>query len=224
MKIFNKLCSYWQQKILLAAGLIGIAGLCLISIGFASQQHAPILGKKTLGKIPSQTHYFAPGSVISTSVAHTVPVSIDIPSIQVNSHLIQLGLNPNGSVEVPSLFAKPSQPGWYKYSPVPGQIGPAVILGHIDTYKGPSIFFRLGLLRPGNHIYVTLSNQTTVEFQVNAVASYPKTSFPTGQIYGNTSYPALRLITCGGAFDSTTHSYLSSTVIYASLMSSSQNK
>ena len=107
-------------------------------------------------------------------------------------------------MQVPPLFAKPSEAGWYEYSPTPGQVGPSVIVGHIDTYQGPSVFYRLGAMRPGEEVDVGLADGTTAVFRVTGVRAYSKASFPSRTVYGPTSNAALRLITCGGDFDPTT--------------------
>jgi sortase (surface protein transpeptidase) len=101
-------------------------------------------------------------------------------------------------------------------------MGVSVIEGHVDNYQGAAVFFRLGALRPGDSIDVTLANGTTAVFRVTGVRQYAKTRYPAKAIYGATGFPALRLITCGGTFDYTTRSYLSSTVVFASLTSARQ--
>ena len=153
------------------------------------------------------------------SLPRSEPVSLDIPAIGVQSELLHLGLNPDGSLQVPPLFAVPSQAAWYKYSATPGQIGPSIIEGHVDTYEGPSVFFRLGALVPGDTVDVTLADGTVAIFRVTGVRSYPKADWPWRVIFGATNYSALRLITCGGTFDYTTGHYLSNTVVFASLVS-----
>jgi len=145
---------------------------------------------------------------------------VDIPAIGVHSRLLHLGLNPDGTVQVPSVTTAADEAAWYKYSATPGQIGASVIEGHVDSYGGPAVFFRLGALRPGDAIDVTLANGVTAIFRVTGVREYAKDKFPATLIYGPAQYAALRLITCGGAFDSSTGHYLSSTVVFASLTSS----
>ena len=136
------------------------------------------------------------------------------------SNLLQLGLNPDQTVQVPPLD-KDSRAGWYKYSPTPGQSGPSVILGHVDSAEyGPGVFFKLGALRPGATLSVTRSDRTTAVFRVDRVVSYPKNSFPTLEVYGNTDSAQLRLITCGGKFDLSSHNYESNIVAFATLVSS----
>jgi sortase (surface protein transpeptidase) len=111
--------------------------------------------------------------------------------------------------------ATTSVAGWYTRSPRPGAVGPAIILGHIDSDQGPGVFFRLAGLRPGDPIYIRRSDGSTVEFWVTAVQSYLKARFPTQAVYGPTPDAELRLITCGGAFDAATSHYLGNVVVYA---------
>ena len=148
------------------------------------------------------------------------PVSVDIPAIGVTSTLLHLGLNADGTIQVPSLVTSAGEAAWYKYSATPGQIGASVIEGHVDSYQGPAVFFRLGALHPGDTIDVTLADGMTAIFRVTGVRQYLKSDFPTRAIYGATDYAALRLITCGGVFDYATGHYLGSTVVFASLTTS----
>jgi sortase (surface protein transpeptidase) len=148
------------------------------------------------------------------------PLHLDIPSIGVSTELLQLGLNADRTVQVPPL-GRHSAAGWYRYSPTPGQLGPSVILGHVDSAAyGPAVFFRLGAIRPGDLVDVRRADATVAVFRVDRVVSYPKDHFPTLAVYGNTDNAALRLITCGGRFDFSTHNYESNIVAYASLVSS----
>jgi sortase (surface protein transpeptidase) len=142
---------------------------------------------------------------------------VRIPAIGVRSTLLHLGRNADGSVAVPSLVTSANEAAWYKYSVTPGQLGAAIIEGHVDSNSGPAVFFRLGALRPGNTIDVTLADGVTAIFQVTGVREYTKDHFPARAIYGAANYAALRLITCGGAFDQATGHYLSSVVVYAAL-------
>jgi hypothetical protein len=150
----------------------------------------------------------------------STPSRLQIPEIAVDSALLKLGLNADRTVQVPPLD-KDSRAGWYRNSPTPGQLGPAVILGHVDSAEyGPGVFFRLGALRPGNLLSVTRDDNTVAVFRVDRVVSYPKDRFPTLEVYGNTDHAALRLITCGGTFDLSTHNYENNIVAYASMISS----
>jgi len=148
--------------------------------------------------------------------ARSVPLALRIPAIGLNAPLSELGLNPNHTVQVPTDF---QEPGWYKFGPSPGQMGSSVILGHVDSYQGPAVFFQLRSLRPGDHVDVTLADGVVSHFVVRQVAMYSKSNFPTLQVYGPHGYSALQLVTCGGAFDNQTRSYLSNVVVYTSLVS-----
>jgi Sortase domain len=148
-------------------------------------------------------------------MARSVPAVIDIPYIKVRAKILSLGLTPGGGVGVPPL-TRPFLTSWYDRGPTPGSPGAAVIFGHVDSAAvGPAIFYRLGDLRPGDLVYVTLQDGHTALFRVYSAALYAKAEFPDNAIYGYTSWPSLRLITCGGQFDSATGHYLSNTVVFA---------
>jgi sortase family protein len=153
-------------------------------------------------------------------LARSDPVSIDIPSISVHAKIVPLGLNPNGSVAVPPL-SHPMETSWYDVGPAPGQPGAAAILGHVDAASvGPAVFYELGELRPGAKIFVRLRSGRTAMFETYSVALYAKAKFPTRRVYGYTSWPTLRLITCGGVFDPKTGHYLGNIVAFASYIGS----
>ena len=144
------------------------------------------------------------------------PVALTIPAIRVSTPLIRLGLTSAGTLQVPDRF---DVAGWYDRSPRPGAVGPAVIAGHIDSVNGPAVFYRLGLLGPGDQVDVRRADGTVAVFRVTHVGLYSKDRFPTAAVYGATPGPELRLITCGGAFDWSRHSYLSNVVVYAAEVS-----
>jgi hypothetical protein len=201
------------------ARLAGFAGVLLllggaVTVGVAvlSQQHAPQPSAGAAGVI-------GPSTARGPSLRHSIPVAVDIPAIGVHSQLLRLGVNADGSLQVPSLLTSADKAAWYKYSATPGEIGSAVIEGHVDSDQGPAVFFRLGALHPGDTIDVTLADGVTGVFRVTGVREYAKTRFPAKAIYGSVDYAALRLITCGGVFDYATRHYLSSTVVFASLTS-----
>jgi hypothetical protein len=198
------------------AGLVGVllivGGITAVAVTFLSQHHAPQPSAAAAGDVGPAGQ--------GPSLQRSVPVSVNIPAIGVTSSLLDLGLNPDGTIQVPSLFTDAGEAAWYKYSATPGQIGTSVIEGHVDSYLGPAVFFRLGALQPGDTIDVTLADGITAIFRVTGVREYLKTEFPAKTIYGTTHYAALRLITCGGVFDYATGHYLSSTVVFASLISS----
>jgi sortase (surface protein transpeptidase) len=106
---------------------------------------------------------------------------------------------------------------WYTGSPTPGELGPAIIAGHVDSFKGTGIFFRLRELQPGDTVSVSRVDGTTATFKITSLEQYPKNSFPTQKVYGNITYAGIRLITCGGAFDSQTYEYTDNIVAYGEL-------
>ena len=122
--------------------------------------------------------------------------------------------SPDGSIEVPP---DPNQAGWYTNGPRPGTAGPAVIIGHLDSFSGPAVFARLAELRPGEDVQVARDDGSELRFTVQRVATYAVADFPTSEVYGVTSAPALRLITCGGAFDFVLRRYQSNVVVFAGL-------
>ncbi|MGI5125652.1 class F sortase [Pseudonocardia sp. CA-107938] len=154
------------------------------------------------------------GTAVAAPTGHE-PVHLDVDAIGVHADVIRLGLAPDRTVEVPPLGSP--DVGWYSYSPPPGDLGPAVLLGHVDAAAtGPSVFHDLSRLRPGDGIAVRRADGSTVRFRVDDVAQYPKARFPTAAVYGNIDHAGLRLITCGGAFDRGRRSYLDNVVVYAS--------
>ena len=151
------------------------------------------------------------------TMVRSAPVALQIPSIGVRSpELVRLGKQTDGTLEVPEDYG---QPGWYQDGPAPGQFGPAVIAGHVDSKDGPGIFFRLGELKAGAKVIVTRADGTTATFVVDAVERYRKAAFPTVAVYGDTTHRSeLRLITCGGEFDPRTGHYVDNVVAYAHLL------
>lgn len=149
------------------------------------------------------------------------PAAIDIPAIEVHSEMQQVGLTSEHTMEVPAPGPHYDQTAWYKHSATPGAVGPSVIVGHVDSAaNGPSVFFDLGNLRPGDEILVTRRDGTVAIFDVESVNQYSKDQFPTDLVYGATDEAALRLITCGGEFDSAERSYRDNIVVFATLVGS----
>jgi hypothetical protein len=143
------------------------------------------------------------------------PASIWINSIGAGSELIDLGLNADGSLEVPVDFGVA---GWWKRGPRPGDPGPAVITGHLDSSKGPGVFAKLGRVKPGDEITVRRNDGTKLTFAVTRIDRYPKRAFPTRNVYTGTDAPELRVITCGGTFDRSSASYEDNIVVFAKLV------
>jgi hypothetical protein len=163
----------------------------------------------------------APAQVMSTPpLAATPPVRIRIPAIDVDSAVIGLGLQPDGTLQVP---ADGSVAGWFTGAPTPGEHGPAVIAAHVDWNHAPGVFFRLRDLEPGDEVAVDRADGSTATFVVFGVEQYPKDAFPTERVYGDIDHAGLRLITCGGSFDRAARSYRDNVVVYAGLVGSSRD-
>jgi sortase (surface protein transpeptidase) len=139
-----------------------------------------------------------------------------VPAIALSVPLSLLGLNADGSVQVPT---NDIEPGWFDLGPSPGQIGSAVILGHVDTYQGPGVFFNLRTLLPGDQVQVSLADGAVINFAVTSVVMYSKAQFPAQEVYQSHGSSALQLVTCGGTFDTQTGHYLSNIVVYTSFVS-----
>lgn len=229
-----------RRGVIVASVLLLASGGGAIGVAATSQTHAPIptaaaagsigpLGADTSGRVPGRTITAdrpkssgpAGPTVEGPVLPASIPVAITIPAIGVHSVLRPLGLNPDGTLQVPQPGPFYNQAAWYKGSPTPGEPGPSIIEGHIDSAaEGPSVFFRLGALKPGDQVEVTLADQTVAVFTVTGIRQYPKNAFPTATVYGNTNFAALRLLTCGGTFNPATHSYEANTVVYAALTAS----
>jgi sortase (surface protein transpeptidase) len=205
------------------AALLVLSGGTAVAVGVLGQdadppaptraQEAPrVPGPQAA--VPSVTT--APQAAAPTAPA-PLPVAVRIPAINVESELITVGLAADGTLEVPQPGPDYDKAAWYEGSPRPGEVGPAVLEGHVDSAEnGPSVFYRLGALAVGDTVDVTRADGSVVTFVVDAVERYPKDEFPTLDVYRNTSGPELRLITCGGEFDEAASSYEDNTVVYAS--------
>ena len=200
---------------MLACGLavlaLGVTGLVMLTghPGLAADRAAR-------ASVPAPSGPAVPAPDPSPAASAPAPVSLTIPAIGVHSRLTRLGITAQGTLQVPT---STTVAGWYTGSPRPGEVGSSVIAGHIDSYLGPGIFYRLGQLRSGERIYVRRADGSLAVFSVYAVREYPKDHFPTGKVYGPAPDAELHLITCGGSFDYTTHSYLGNVVVYSTQVS-----
>ncbi|TFV51645.1 class F sortase [Blastococcus sp. TF02A_35] len=206
----------WWAALAVALAVVAVVA---VVVGVNGQQEAPAPAASTERSqpaVPAPTGQ--PGTPADAPPAQVAdPVSVGIPSIDVTSDLLRLDLNDDGTVEVPPL-APDDQAGWYQRGPAPGEVGPAVILGHVDSAEhGPGVFFDLGALEPGSEVTVTRADGTVAVFAVDRVEVHPKDDFPTLEVYGNTDDSQLRLITCGGDFDSGARSYEDNVIAFATL-------
>ena len=196
----------------LAVLIAGTCGLLLTRHGTAGLRPAPAARMAAQPAFPVPTAPIVAAPQTAQPAPVSSPATLAIPEIGVSTRLITLGLTAQGVIQVPSTA---SVAGWYTRSPRPGAVGPAIILGHIDSSAGPGVFFRLAVLSSGDPVYVRRADGSTVKFRVTRVETYLKDHFPTRAVYGPTPDAELRLITCGGAFDSATGHYLSNIVVYA---------
>ena len=140
------------------------------------------------------------------------PVRLRIPALKVDAKIEKLGLQRDGTIAVP---ATTDIAGWYEYGPRPGQPGPAVILGHVDSQAGPGIFIDLYRARPGTVIRVDRADGSSATYTITQVTKVPKVQFPTDLVYAPTLDPTLRLVTCGGSFDRSRGSYRDNVIAFA---------
>jgi sortase (surface protein transpeptidase) len=184
----------------------------------ASSIAVPISADAPIERSALQSHSKSPPpTYVAKPIPRSRPVHLSIPIIGLSVPLSVLTLNKNGTVNVPTNF---SEPGWYNGARSPGQKGSAVILGHVDNFHGPAVFFHLDKLKLGNRVDVTLKDGRKLVFAVIGERMYNKTNFPDKLVYGKRTYPALQLVTCGGIFDAATGHYLSNIVVFTALIKS----
>jgi hypothetical protein len=201
---------------LLLGGAAGLAGLSMLAAaGDPSRAQSP--GPPPAAPAVAPARLAAPQRVVKVRKVvvrrrEPLPVRIQVPAIGIDAPLVRLGLDRGGALQVPG---RSELAGWYVGSARPGERGPAIIAGHVDSVSGPAVFYRLGALRPGNAIRVRRGNGSWIGFRVRRVERWPKAHFPTAEVYGATRRPTLRLITCGGAFDAASGHYLDNTLVFA---------
>lgn len=140
------------------------------------------------------------------------PSRVAVPSVDINSDLVDLELAVDGTLETPEDF---DRAGWYVGSPRPGATGPAIIAGHVDSIAGPAVFHRLRHVQAGDRIDIGRVDGTTATFVVTRIERHPKDDFPTQAVYGDVDHAALRLITCGGTFDDASGHYRDNVIVFA---------
>ena len=214
----------------LAVVVLALTAFALFGVALVERGHAPLA--PPLSPAPSTAAITDPLAVLISAVASTTtpraapalvmrssaPVSVTIPAIRVRTPVRALGQTADGAIAVPQPGPHYDDAGWYRYSPTPGERGPAVLVGHVDSARGgPSVFYRLGELHQGDAISIRRADGSVAVFAVDDVRRFAKAAFPTALVYGNTSDAALRLITCGGPFDRTTGHYLDNVIVTARL-------
>lgn len=215
-----------------ALSLIGVVG---IGVGLASQEGpAPTPPAGTSehhhAAAPATTPTPSPSAVAGAPRAgapyeqftgpqldRSDPVRVRIPSLDVSSSVIDLGMQANRRMEVPQDGV---HTGWFTGSPTPGEVGPAVLAAHVTWRQKPAVFFELGALRKGQKVEVERRDGSVGIFEVTKVGQYPKADFPTDEVYGSIDHAGLRLITCGGVLDGETGHHVDNVVVYAKLTGS----
>lgn len=192
------------------AGLFALVLLSALAIGGVIVLGVGLVGGPGTSPLPIAQ---PPASVVERSAEQAAdPVRVRIPSIGVDAPVEPLVVDENGVLPPPSTF---EGTGWWQGGPEPGEVGPAVIAGHVDSFEGPAVFFRLDQLDTGDEIFVDRADGTTVVFAAQRTERHPKDEFPTEAVYGDTPDARLRLITCGGSFDQDDRRYLDNIIVYA---------
>jgi sortase (surface protein transpeptidase) len=197
--------------------VLAAAGAVTVFLAVSGSGHT-LTGGATM--VPATVRTVPPQTAVSTAVAlkPSAPVQIIIPSLEVNAPVMRLDRAADGAIQVPPL-ANHNLAGWYARSVTPGQDGTSIILGHVDSVTGTSVFYTIKDLTRGQLIWVMRADGRIAIFSVDGVQEVAKATFASAQIYRNTPYPELRLITCGGPFDSATGQYLDNIVVYTHLVS-----
>jgi hypothetical protein len=173
----------------------------------APSEAAP--GRSAASEPPTTAPLTTPADAPPSRVAP--PVSVQVPAVGLTARVVPVGLTPAGAITVPD----PSVAGWYDLGPAPGALGPAVVVGHVDTRSGAAVFYALNRVRAGQTVTVFRSDGTKGIFVVRQVTEVHKTQFPTAQVFAPTSDAELRLVTCTGQFDISTGHYIDSLIIWA---------
>jgi sortase (surface protein transpeptidase) len=196
--------------------LVAVTMLCLVAAAGSftmawrstdPQRHLiafhPVHESTAPARSPTRTHPTAPWSAAA-------PVSVAIPAIGLSARVVPVGLDLTGQLEIPG----PSLAGWYQLGPAPGAQGAAVIVGHVDNYLGPAVFYRLTGIRPGDQVHIVRADGTRATFVISKVTTLKKTAFPTKEVFAPTTTATIRLITCTGPFNTSVRSYVDSLIAW----------
>lgn len=200
----------WVFAVSGALAGLGVTALVVAAAMWPSAASEP-LTSNLIAVAPAEA-VVAATSVVPANPDAGDPVRVHIPSIDVDADVIDLGLNPDRTLEVPEDF---EQTGWYTGRSIPGEPGPSVIAGHVDSNDGPAVFHKLRELEEGDRVLIDRTDGQTAIYRVNGASEVAKSSFPTELVYGATSQPTLRLITCGGRFDGDEGSYDGNLIVFA---------
>lgn len=212
----------FKLNLLLNLNLKSTSPLMLIAVGMIGLVYfAGQINKADAIDAPSSQYSESkitqkPAEKKAYSLAYSKPVNIKIDKFDLDTAIQPVGQNQDKSIQIPEYLDMLA--GWYKYGPAPGELGPAVIVGHVGIYKGQTVFYNLHSLAPGDKIEILRQDNKTAKFKVTSLEQYSQESFPSDKVYGDIDYAGLRLITCGGQFDKKTGKYSDNTVVYAKLI------
>jgi hypothetical protein len=193
---------------------IGLVALTLLAVPLVTGHRATVASAGPLparSSVEVSTSSGPPGFVPAPDPEVGPPTRLKVPAIGIDTGLESLVLDRAGVLTPPTTF---DRAGWFSQGVIPGDEGPAVLAGHVNSKAGPAVFWRLHELRPGARIEVDRGT-TPIFFRVVATEQYPKNAFPSKHVYGPTPGAELRLITCGGVFNAAKRSYVDNIVVYA---------
>jgi Sortase domain len=210
----RRIVNYLQKYITpLTKQLVTAAFFLIVSLILGVFARQELHSDVPIGNDVSITNYT---EVAGPLLPKSLPTVLRIPALDLQVDFTSpLRLADNGEVAVPEVY---DRVGWYEYGPTPGELGPAVILGHVDSYEGPAVFFSLGQLKVGDSIYISREDGQEAKFEVALLERYAQNAFPAAKVYGDIDHAGLRLITCSGIFDRGTKRYTHNLVVYARLV------
>lgn len=226
MQLPYSLKDFFRRRTLTASNLLLVLAIITFSVGVVLEQgwwQAEINALRfALTQVGATEPVVEPVPVVTTEKAslplgESKPVRLRIPKLSVDTSFVEVGVTETGEVEVPTGF---TEVGWYQYGPTPGELGPAVVLGHVDSYRGPAVFFYLGQLVPGDLVEVVREDDSVAQFQVDKLERYEQGAFPTELVYNNLDHAGIRLVTCSGTYEKGKERYTHNLVVYGSLVAS----
>ncbi len=171
---------------------------------------------KALFPLPTATAPSSQESTIPSTNDVAEPSRLRIPAVGIDAGFEgPLGLNQDETIEVPVSY---EELGWYQYAPLPGDLGPAVILGHVDSYQGPAVFYDLRRTKPGDIIEIERVDGSVGQFEITELVTSQQSDFPTELVYGNIDHAGLRLVTCSGTYDHGKQVYSHNLIVFAKLV------
>lgn len=201
-----------------AAPLVLMAiGVFLLLVAFVDRDSVMGENATIAVGVRTATTVKTPGEPVGKDIlTHPIaqPERLEIPAIDVSAEIVPVGLRRNGEMSIP----RGGRVGWYELGPAPGNQGPVVMVGHYDSARDPAVFYGIKDLRPGDEIRVYGDDGDMAVYEVDRIERWLKAYLPTERIWDYTPEAVIRLITCGGEWDSRTHHYLSNVIAYGHLV------